>query len=128
MKHNNFNAYLGHEDRLQIAVCDYIRMQYPKCVIHHSPNEGKRSKFERFKLKSLGASAGFPDLLIVGYGKLLLLELKISENKALKQKKGKLTDNQSAWLTILNDNGIEADVAYGFDEARKVIDKIFKTK
>lgn len=126
MKHNNFSAYLGHEDRLQIAVCEYVKLQYPKCVINHSPNEGKRSKFERFKIKALHVSAGFPDLFIVGYGKLLLLELKIDENKALKQRKGKLSINQEMWLRTLTENGITCGVAYGFDEAKKIIDNQFK--
>lgn len=119
MKPNPFNKYLTPEDRTQIAVTEYIRLQYPTAVIHHSPNEGKRSKFEQFKIKVLGTKAGFPDLLIFHKGVKLALELK-------RDKGPNPTDNQVAWLKTLRDFGFIATHAKGFDEAKKVIDNAFK--
>lgn len=126
MKHNNFNKYLGNEDRLQIAVCEYVHLQYKGAAIHHSPNEGKRTKFERFKLSVLGCKSGYPDLHIIHNGKQVFIELKTKANKALKIRSGKISDNQQAWIDVFNNNGIPAYVCFGFDEAKAAIDKHFK--
>ena len=54
MATNPYEKYLGPEDKLQREVMQYIGMQYPKALITHPANEGKRSKFEQYKLKTLG--------------------------------------------------------------------------
>lgn len=46
--------------------------------------------------------AGFPDLVIVGYGKLVILELKTDRNEA--------TPQQRAWLAELTAAGIDARI------------------
>jgi VRR-NUC domain len=112
---NPFDKYLGAEDKIQIAVCEYVKMQYPSCAIHHSPNEGKRSKFEQYKLKKMYTKSGFPDLMLLYKGKMLFIELKASKKVAF-------TDNQKEWLETFNDNGIEAYACIGFDAAKEIID------
>lgn len=118
-KSNSYDRYLGPEDKTQIAVTEYLRLQYPKAVYHHSPNEGKRSRFEQYKIKKLGVKSGFPDLLILYKGVRLALELK-------KDKGDNPTDNQMEWLKAIRENGFTAAYAKGFDEAKKIIDGAFK--
>lgn len=114
---NGFFKYLTKEDNLQLALCNYLKMAYRDVIFHHSPNEGKRSYFERFKLKIMGVSSGFPDLFIPiakgGYHGLFI-ELKIKPNKC--------TDNQKKWIKYIIEQGYKADICYDFDEAKKVID------
>jgi len=42
----------------------------------HTPNEGRRTPFERFKVKYLGMIAGVSDIIMVKNGDVLFLELK----------------------------------------------------
>lgn len=114
---NPFDKYLGAEDKVQIAVIKYLNLQYPHALVHHSPNEGKRSKFEQYKAKAMNVSSGFPDLLIVYKGRSLALELKAGKNKA--------TDNQKKWIDGLKRNGYCTAIATGFDEAKTAIDETF---
>jgi len=62
---SGFKKYLGPEDKLQIAVNNYLSIAYPKALFCHVPNEGKRSPFERYKFKELGGKAGIPDILVL---------------------------------------------------------------
>jgi hypothetical protein len=119
MKSNPFDKYLTEEDRLHIGLLDYIRLQYPKALVHHSANEGKRSPFERYKIKKLGLKKGFPDLIIIYNGRNLALELKTE--------KGKPSEDQEAWINGLQAHGWTGYIAYGFDEAKQAIDKFFKS-
>lgn len=115
---NPFDKYLKPEDHLHIQVCRYIRLQYPGATIHHSPNEGKRSPFERYLFKVLEVSAGFPDLLIIYRKKVIAIELKAGKNKP--------TDNQTRFLSILNNADIPAAWFNDFEAARAFIDAHFK--
>lgn len=115
---NPFDKYLGPEDKVHIAVTEYVQLQYPKAVFYHAPQEGKRTRFEQYKMKKLGAKSGFPDLLILHKGVRLALELK-------KDKGENPTDNQMEWLKALRENGFTAACAKGFDEAKKIIDGAF---
>lgn len=119
---NPFEKYLGPEDHLHIQVCNYIKIQYPWIVIHHSPNEGKRSHFERYKFKRLHASSGFPDLILFcrKTKQVLVLELKAGNNKP--------TDNQLFYLELFNDIGIPATWVNNFDDAKTFIDYHIKQR
>lgn len=122
MKTNPFEKFLGPEDHLHRKVVQYLTLQYPGVLFHHSPMEGKRSRFEQFKLKWLGAKAGFPDIFIFAANKRgngLAIELKVKPNKP--------TDNQNAWLAGLYNRNYFAEVCYDFEEAKKVIDLYLKS-
>lgn len=112
---NPFDRYLGPEDHVHIQVCNYLRVQYPAAVFYHPPNEGKRSKFEQYKMKVLGVKAGFPDLVIFHAGNNLALELKAPKGN-------KATPEQQAWLKLFTEQGWTAEVCKGFEEAKQVID------
>ena len=114
----------------------------------HIANEGigGRRDFARTrKAKSLGQSAGFPDFLVViptteleitdsynDYEKYSTVEKTYSDGidifprrmvaiEMKRQKGGKVSDKQKAWLETLNSAGIEAVVCKGFEEAKKFI-------
>lgn len=117
---NPFDKYLKPEDVLQINVCKYVRYAYPFAVIHHSPNEGKRSKFERYLIGLLGVNPGFPDLIILDDDKrILFLELKA-------KKGNKVQSSQKWWNSTLLKFGFNSEICFGFDEAKEVIDDFFK--
>lgn len=120
---NGFEKYLGREDHLQKQVLSYLQFQYPTVPVHHSPLEGKRTRFEQFKIKWLGVRAGFPDLFIAaphGQRHGLFIELKVKPNKT--------TEGQRAWLEELSRQGYYASVCYSFDEAKSVIDNYMNNK
>lgn len=115
---NPFEKFLGPEDHLHRQVINYLCSQYPGVLFHHSPMEGRRSKFEQFKLKWMGAKSGFPDLMIFcanKNGNGLAIELKVKPNKP--------TPNQKEWITQLWNRNYRAKICYSFDEAKSVIDK-----
>lgn len=102
---------MGPEDHLQHQVILWLAFQHPTLKYHHSPNEGKRSPFERYKFKYLGSDEGFPDLFFASL--FLVIELKVKPNKP--------TEAQLEWLQYFRDHNYQAEVCYTFDETIKVI-------
>lgn len=54
------------EDNIQIACVLWFQAQFPKLarLLHHSPNGGKRTRYEAMEFKRMGTRAGFPDLIL----------------------------------------------------------------
>lgn len=115
MKRNPFEKFLGPEDHLQHQIISWMAWQYPKLKYHHSPDAGKRSKFEQFKYKFLGSDSGFPDLLFPSLK--LAIELKVKPNRP--------TPTQLEWLEFFKAYGWTAEVCYSYDEATKLITQAF---
>jgi hypothetical protein len=117
---NNFEKFLGKEDKLQNAVMSYISLQHPKVLTIHVPNEGRRTPFERFKFKYLGGKSGIPDVLCFenrGGFSGLAIELKVGYNKP--------TESQLECLKMLEDGNWSAHWCSSFDKAKEVIDNYF---
>ena len=112
-----FSHRLKPEDKLHANICKYILFKYPGAIIHHSPNEGKRTAFERYLLTVLHVSSGWPDLIVIYRGKIIAIELKEGKNKP--------TVNQQRWLNILG-QFFPARCCTGFDESVKFIDEVFR--
>jgi hypothetical protein len=115
-----YNKYLGKEDHLQHQVMQYIAAQYPFALATHIANEGRRSPFERFKFKHLGAKAGIPDILIFDPNAKyngLAIELKAGKNKP--------TPAQKEWLEELEVRGWAAMWLNDFDKVVDVLKKYF---
>lgn len=97
--------------------CKLMERSYPQLALIFSiPNGGKRHIGTARKLKAEGVKSGVPDIFlsVAKNGKHgLYIELKYGKNKPSK--------NQLEWLSALSDEGYEAKVCYGFDEAKKVI-------
>lgn len=115
MKRNPFDKFIKGETAIHIQVAEYLQYQYPNVMFHHSPNEARRTPFERYLISKMGVSAGFPDFVIYGKNFNLYLELKYKDNTP--------ADVQLNWLKHLNSyhNAITA-VAWSFESAKHIID------
>ena len=122
-KANPYQKYLKGEDQLQRAVMNYIEMQYPGTIYTHPMNEGKRTPFEQYKMKYLGAKPGIPDLLIFTPNANrggLAIELKYKYNKP--------TPNQKKWLKWLENCNWAVDWHNNFDDCIDTINKYFNNE
>ena len=96
-----------------VKYCDTIHLP-----IVHIPNEGKRSYATASVLKAMGLRAGFPDLFIPkasGSYHGMFIEMK--------SKDGRVSEQQSFWLSRLSINGYAVKVARSSAEAIKAIKK-----
>lgn len=102
----------------QEAVVKYC--EYRNIPIFAIPNGGKRNKKEAYYLKKAGLKPGVPDLCVPvakkGYFGLYI-EMKHGNNKP--------TDNQKAWIELLNNNGYLAKVCVGAKEAMDLLNWYF---
>ena len=124
------------EEALQIAVADYIRLQYPRVLFCHIANERKAHVYRKMngksyspngqKLKKMGVQAGMPDVMVFSQREMIVqglrgsfcgvaIELKIKPNRP--------TEKQLEVLQKLNRQGWFTAVCYTFDEAKEVLDK-----
>lgn len=81
------------------------------------PNGGLRNAIVAKKLKGQGVRAGVPDLFfLVQRGQFhgLVIEMK-------REKGGRLSPEQAAWLDWLTEHGYMAVVCCGFEAAKKTI-------
>ena len=89
------------------------------------PNGGNRSALTGAILKSEGVRAGFPDMILTlpnNKYHSLFIELKA------KTKTARVSDSQKIWLERLNSNGYLAVVAYGFIQAKEIIEKYLRNE
>lgn len=97
--------------------------QFPEIeMLYHIPNGGSRNKIEAAHLKQQGVKAGVPDLCLpVSRGEYhgLYIELKYGKNKP--------TENQKRWINLLRSQNYKAEVAYGWEEASKIILEYLKS-
>lgn len=88
------------------------------------PNGGSRHKLEAFNLKKQGIKAGVSDIFLAkSCGKYhgLFIEMK-------RKKGGKLTKEQKIFIDLMRQEGFQAEVAKGADEAIKIITEYLKCK
>ena len=125
------------EENMQIAVCNYLRLQYPNAIFMSDVASGlKMSIGQAVKAKRMRSERGQPDLFIAlskpnhifgGTYHGLFLELK-RENTKIFLKDGitlvaDLHIREQADLHLkLNNNGYACQFVIGFDHAKKVID------
>lgn len=83
---------------------------------HHSPNGGLRDKRTASRLKMMGTRRGVPDLMCFcgrdGYVGLAL-ELKLAG--------GRVSKDQQRWIDRLAAHGWMTSVAYGLDDAQRIV-------
>ena len=107
------------EDQMAlIEWCERMKGKYPELdLIHHIPNEGKRSKATGAQLVSLGLKKGVPDLFLpVARGKWHGLYIEMKANN------GKPSVEQNQWLCKLRAQGYRCIVAWSFEYARDFIE------
>lgn len=102
-------------------------------LYHHSPMEiagsSKAVKVRAIKMKKMGASKGFPDLLVFipVYGKTGEIDCYQMCAIEMKRKKGSTTSKeQKEWLKILQASGAMCAVCKGADEAIAFVEAIRK--
>ncbi len=129
---NPYEKYLGPEDKIHIACFKYAASQYPHLLIHHSPNEGKRSKFEQYKISQMGVKKGFPDFICLNSFNLpdqtykgLAIEFKaVYKNGQVNTE----SPDQIKWGKKLKEEGYFYTVITSFDTFKIVIDNCYKHK
>jgi len=102
------------EAQEQAAVIEYC--DYMKIPVYHVPNGGKRNAREAANLKRQGVKPGVPDLCVpVARGGFHGLYIE------MKTKKGKPTEHQLKWLSLLRKQGYAAFIARGSKQAIELI-------
>ena len=105
------------EKEEQIALFDWAAYRPDLHLLHHIPNEGRRSIQHAMSLKRQGVKPGVPDICLpVARGKYhgLYIELKTTG--------GRPTPEQREWQRELLEEGYCAAVCYGFEQAKQTID------
>lgn len=111
-----------HEERQQMMLAKWLTLN--RICFYHPANGGHRHPLEALKLKRMGVQPGVPDICIPlprAHHHGLYIELKRPD--------GKLTDLSTAqkwWLEWLNRNGYCAKVAFGFDQAKTIVENYLK--
>lgn len=120
------------EENLHLAICDYIRLQYPNVLFNSDMSGVKLTMGQAVKAKKLRSSKGFPDLVIYEPRcncHALFLELKREGEKILNKNGDLKTDHlkeQDEIISKLCAKGYLACFAIGFDEAKRIIDLYLK--
>ena len=81
------------------------------------PNAARRSYGAANYMRAEGLKSGVPDIFLPvprGGWHGLFLEMKFGS--------GKPSDNQTAWIAALQDQGYRAEIVYGCDDARNIIE------
>lgn len=117
------------EKELHLAICKYIKMQYPS-ILFSSEQSGLRvSMYQAKQLKATRSCSGLPDIMIFEprknyYG--LFLEIKKEGTKVYKKDGDLRSDThlaqQEEILHQLKQKGYFAEFIVGFDQAKAVID------
>jgi hypothetical protein len=119
MKRNPFDKFIKGETAIHFAVAEYLQYQYPSVMFHHSPNESRRTPFERYLISKMGVSAGYPDFVIYHNNYTFAMELKHKNNVP--------TESQIKWLKKFYSmrNGFSC-VAWSVDTAIRFVDSFLK--
>lgn len=106
------------EETLQEKCVEWFDRNYPclRLLLHHSPNEGRRSVVEGAHLKASGMRTGFPDLaLLMPSGEWSWLAMEF------KSKGGRMTEAQKEYAAYLPKHGVLHRVIRSFEEFTSLI-------
>lgn len=111
------------EETLQESCVKWFDFVYPdlKLLLHHSPNEGRRSVIEGTHLKASGMRKGFPDLVLLmpsGAYHWLAMEFK--------SEKGRPTEEQKEYADYLTTHGVLHKYIRTFTEFEELIKEYVK--
>ena len=98
------------EESLHLAVCNYIRMQYPNVLFNSDMSGVKLTMGQAIKAKRLRSCKGFPDLVIYeprGEHKGLFIELKREGEKICKKE-----SNQAPAESVAAEVNTETDLPF----------------
>lgn len=109
------------EHDLQVACVNWFRLSYREYadLLIAIPNGGYRAKSTARYMKAEGQKAGVPDLfLAVPRGEYHGLWIEMKNGKA-----GRVSDNQTEMMTLLNAQGYLCKICRSFDDFESVIDE-----
>lgn len=99
--------------------CQYMQGRFPELrLLLHIPNGGSRHPAEAHNLRKQGVKAGVPDLMLpVARGGFhgLFIEMK-------REKGGRISDDQRAWIDKLKAQGYMAVVCKGEKAAERTLE------
>lgn len=113
------------EEKVQIAIVNYLKLQYPKAIFTATMGgQFQKHYSQRMKAKRTGYLKGVSDLLIFEpndkyFG--LFIELK-------KDKKSYASKEQRAFIGGVSDRGYYGVCCKGFDHCKEIIDKYFNNE
>ncbi len=127
---------VAKEEDVQMQVAEYLRLQYPKVIFRSDFSSGARMSWGLIKKNNaMQGKRGFPDMFIAepapakdGSGEYygLFLELKREGIKVFKKDGVSFVNEhfkeQFDTLTALNEKGYYAVFAFGFEQAKHIID------
>ena len=118
------NQYEAKEQADLMDWVAYAGGRFPALrLLYHVPNGGRRNPREAAHLKRQGVKKGVPDLCLpVARGGFhgLYIELKYGRNKP--------TEDQAAWIAALREQGYAAEVCYGWQQAKELLEKYLSGK
>ncbi len=108
------------EEDIQTACVNWFRLAYPTFVVLAIPNGGTRNAKEAANMKRAGVLAGAADLLVIGYGAVLFIEMKSA--------KGKQTELQKKFQKAVERLGHQYAVCHSLQEFQMTIERWIKSK
>lgn len=108
----------------------YVTNMHPELRwLHAIPNGGFRTKATAGKMKGEGQKAGVPDIFldVARHGfHGLRIELKVPRVQGIRgvtktKRAGELSPEQEEWIAHYLANGYQAQVAYGWEEAKDIL-------
>ena len=123
------------EESLHQAVCNYLRLQYPKILFNSDMSGVRLTPGQAKKINSLRSSRGWPDIHIPeprGIYHGLFIELK-KEGEKIYKKDGitPISDHISEQIELMEKlyiRGYKVDFCIGFNSAKKMIDEYLKLR
>lgn len=122
------------ETSLHKAICNYIKLQYPKVMFNSDQAGSNMSKAQAGIARVLRSHRGYPDLHIFqAKGKYHGLFLEIKAESPFKKGDGKLKagdhlKEQQSVITSLNRRGYKSMFVWSLDQAKNEIDAYMKIR
>jgi hypothetical protein len=123
-KANPFDKFLTNEQSEHAALAQWLNLQHKTLLWWHTPNEGRKTPFERYLCDRMGVKKGVSDFVIIrGNDKYtgLVIELKAPGVKAYKQDGTCYFPEQQQFIEKCREQRMYGAFCNGFDEARKLI-------
>jgi len=110
------------EEQECILLAEYLDLMITigKVIVYtHTAQETfTRSWGIKMKNKRMGVRRGIPDYVIITPKHTIFIEM-----KRAKKSLSKISEQQKIWVKAIKDTGVIADVCYGFDEAKELLER-----
>jgi len=122
------------EEKIQIQLSDYIKIQYPNVIFTFDASGLRLPIGLAVKAKKMRSSRGIPDMMVFAHRPPyngLFIEIKVSLSDVyLKDlqtlKKDEHIKEQADMIERLKEQGYYATFGFGFDGCKSILDKYLK--